>query len=57
MGKESWIRRFLRRIGLLKTHELSKEQKAEMCRRAVQSEVCPRDCSRCAWGEREDDAW
>lgn len=55
MGKESWICRFLRRIGLLKTYELSREQKAEMCRMAVQDGVCPRACSRCVWGERKDD--
>lgn len=49
MGKESWFIKLLKRIGLIKTYEVSKE---EMCRRAVQSGVCPGDCSRCAWGER-----
>lgn len=53
MGKESWIRRLLRRIGLLKSRRLTFEEKAEMCRRAVYSGVCPKDCDRCAWSVLE----
>lgn len=49
MGKESWFYRLLKRIGLIKTHALTFEEKAEMCRRAVSSGVCPKDCDRCAW--------
>lgn len=51
MGKQSLIYRLLKRIGLIKSYELSKEQKAEMCRQACISGVCPNACERCAWGE------
>lgn len=50
MGKQSWFYRLLKRIGLIKSYELTEEQKAEMCRRACASGVCPRVCDRCAWG-------
>lgn len=52
MGKQSWFYRLLKRIGLIKTYEVSKEQKAEMCRMACSHGVCPNACERCAWGER-----
>jgi hypothetical protein len=29
--------------------EISDEIKREMCKRALQSNVCPHDCDRCAW--------
>ena len=29
--------------------EVSDENKREMCRRALQSGVCPHDCDICAW--------
>ena len=29
--------------------ENSDETKREMCKRALQSGVCPHDCDRCAW--------
>ena len=51
MGKELWFIKLLKRIGLLKPYEVSKE---EMCRRAVQSGVCPGVCFKCAWGERRE---
>ena len=53
MGKESWIIRLLKRFGLVEEHEVDKK---EMCKRAVDSGVCPRACDRCAWGERRTDA-
>ena len=53
MGKESWICRLLKRIGIIKEYEVDK---TEMCKRAVASGVCPRVCNRCAWGERKTDA-
>lgn len=52
MGKESWIIRLLKRIGLIKEYEVDKK---EMCKRAVVSGVCPGVCDRCAWGERRTD--
>lgn len=52
MGKESWFRRLLKKIGLIKTYEVSKK---EMCIRAVKAGVCPGCCFKCAWGERKDD--
>ena len=51
MGKESWFRRLLKKIGLIKTYEVSKK---EMCMRAVKAGVCPGCCFKCAWGERKD---
>lgn len=50
MGKENWIYKFLKKIGLIKQYELTFEQKAEMCSRACRSGICPKDCDRCAWG-------
>lgn len=32
-----------------KAEENSTEAKREMCKRALQSNVCPHDCDRCAW--------
>lgn len=32
-----------------KAEENSIEIKREMCKRALQSNVCPHDCDRCAW--------
>ena len=43
---ERIITRFLKRIGLIKEYEVDK---AEMCRRAVASGVCPHTCEICAW--------
>ena len=33
--------------------ENSDEVKREMCKRALQSGVCPHDCDRCAWNTLE----
>ncbi len=52
MGKESWIIRLLKWLGLVEEHEVDKK---EMCKRAVDSGVCPRACDRCAWAERRTD--
>lgn len=53
MGEESWIYRLLKRIGIIKEYDVDK---TEMCKRAVDSGVCPGVCDRCAWGERNTDA-
>ena len=50
MGKKSWLYKLLKRFGVIKTHKLTFEEKAEMCRQAVSSGVCPKSCDRCAWG-------
>ena len=47
--KESWFVKFLRKIGLIKTYEISKK---EMCERA--KSICNGNCEGCAWHERED---
>lgn len=52
--KESWLYRLLKRIGLIKTYELTKEEKEENCRWACASGVCTKACDRCLWGERKD---
>lgn len=44
MKKESWIRRFLRWIGLINAHEIDK---AEMCESA--KVVCNKKCENCVW--------
>lgn len=36
-------------IGKEEAKENSDEIKREMCKRALQSGVCPYDCDRCAW--------
>ena len=54
MGKQSWFYRLLKKIGLIKTYEVSKEQKADMCRMARAYGVCPKNCDCCVWGERKD---
>lgn len=47
--KESWFIRLLKKIGLIKTYEISKK---EMCERA--KSICSGDCESCAWYEREE---
>ena len=57
MKKESFLHKifilFLRKLGLIKTNEFSKSEsdaaKLEMCRRAINSNVCPHTCEICAW--------
>lgn len=42
---------FLKRIGIIKERVISKE---EMCRNAIDNNVCNRCCESCAWsGENE----
>lgn len=44
MKKESWFIRFLKKIGLVKTYEVSKK---EMCEQA--KGICNNECESCAW--------
>lgn len=50
MGKENWLSNllvgFLKKIGLIKTYEVSKK---EMCESA--KKICNRNCDSCAWNE------
>lgn len=46
MRKESWFIRLLKRIGLIKTYEISKKS---MCESA--KSVCNKNCESCAWHE------
>ena len=48
MREESWFYRLLKRIGLIKTYEVSKK---EMCERA--KSICSKNCESCAWYEEE----
>ena len=48
MREESWFVRLLKRIGLIKTYEVSKK---EMCERA--KSICSKNCESCAWYEEE----
>lgn len=42
---------FIKRIGIIKERVISKE---EMCRNAIDNNVCDRCCESCAWsGENE----
>lgn len=43
---ENIIIRILKRLGIIKEHEVSK---AEMCKQA--QNVCDRNCEQCVWGE------
>lgn len=46
MREESWLYRLLRRLGLIKSYEVSKK---EMCKQA--QTVCNKRCNSCAWHE------
>ena len=52
MREESFLQRLflkiLKALGVVKTYEVDK---AEMCKRAVESGVCPKACECCAWNE------
>ena len=48
MREESWFYRLLKRIGIIKTYEVSKK---EMCERA--KSICSKNCESCAWYEEE----
>ena len=56
MKKESRLHRLLKKIGLIKTHELTEAERLEMCNRCISDGVCPGVCDICAWGRRADDA-
>ena len=43
------FRNLLKRLGLIKTYEVSKK---EMCERA--KSICSGNCDSCAWNESED---
>lgn len=46
MREESWRYRLLRRLGFIKSYEVSKK---EICKQA--QSVCNKQCSSCAWHE------
>lgn len=48
MREESWFIRLLKKIGIIKSYEISKK---EMCERA--KSICSRNCSSCAWNEEK----
>ena len=58
MRPESWVKRLLRKLGLIKEPEFdeqkSNELKKEMCGRAIQSGVCPESCETCAWNVKTE---
>lgn len=54
MGKPSWIYRLLKKIGLIKSYELTEAELVEMCNRAISSGVCPNAYDRCAWNRSVD---
>lgn len=43
----AWLKSIF--ISKKKAEENNAEAKREMCKRALQSNVCPHDCDRCAW--------
>lgn len=47
MNMESWWRRLLKLLGIIKSYEVSK---SEMCKRA--QSVCNKHCDSCAWNEQ-----
>ena len=54
MTESTLIQRFINWLRTLfiskeKAKENSDELKREMCKKAVQSGVCPHDCDGCAW--------
>ena len=58
MRPESWFKRLLRKLGLIKEPEFdeqkSNELKREMCNRSIQSGICPESCENCAWNVRSE---
>ena len=47
MKRKSWFYRFLKWIGVIKTHEINKK---DMCESA--KSTCNKNCESCAWNER-----
>lgn len=53
MKKESKLKRFI--MNILKFFKIIQEQeisKKEMCYNAINSGVCPKTCSSCAWNDK-----
>ena len=48
MRKESLIHKILRKLGFIKDVEDDRKMKMEMCKRAINANVCPKDCDMCA---------
>lgn len=49
MKKESLPHKILRKFGLIKDIEDDRKLKMEMCERARNANVCPKNCGMCAW--------
>jgi hypothetical protein len=47
MKEETWFYRLLKRIGLMRTYEVSKK---EMCEKS--KSICSNNCDNCAWHEK-----
>ena len=56
MKKQSWLYRLMKKLGLIKSRELTETELLEMCNRAVASGVCPNACDRCDWNRRDNNA-
>lgn len=52
MRKESLIHKILRKLGFIKDIEDDRKLKMEMCERARNANVCPKDCDMCAWNTK-----
>lgn len=49
MKKESLPHKILRKFGFIKDIEDDRKLKMEMCERARNANVCPKNCDMCAW--------
>ena len=53
MRQESWFKRLLRKLRIIKEPDFDEQEsnklKREMCSRSIQSGVCPEVCEICAW--------
>ena len=53
MRPESWFKRLLRKLGIIKEPKFDEQEsnklKREMCSKSIQSGVCPKVCEICAW--------
>lgn len=49
MRKITFFEKLFKRKGARKESEEIKQSKAEMCRKSIQSGVCPNACEICAW--------
>lgn len=57
MKKESLIHKILRKLGFIKDIEENRKLKREMCKRAIEANVCPEACGICAWGTKGGDSY